>query len=112
MRASYVLIRIRVAEKGGPRKRYRALQRWRNDQNPRCSGPHGKPIRFLLSPSQDHDSTAYESLVEGLTFDFLLGDKAYDANRILADFEARNAEAVIPSCPSFRSIQKWVIPQG
>jgi transposase len=42
----------------------------------------------------------YEPLVEGLNFDFLLGDKAYDADRILKDIEARGAQAVIPSTKS------------
>lgn len=39
----------------------------------------------------------YEGLVEGLEFDSCLADKAYDANRILADLAARGAQAVIPS---------------
>ncbi len=42
----------------------------------------------------------YESLVENLKFDSCLADKAYDANRILADLAARGAQAVIPSTGS------------
>jgi transposase len=60
----------------------------------------GKPVRFLLTPGQVHDSTMYEDLVADLDFDVFIGDKAYDADRILKDLEDRNAQAVIPSTKS------------
>jgi transposase len=35
-------------------------------------------------------------LIEGVAFDALLGDKAFDADRLRAELEARGAAAVIP----------------
>lgn len=54
----------------------------------------------MITPGQVHDSKTYEELVSGLSFDFLLGDKAFDANRIIEDIERRGAVAVIPSTES------------
>jgi len=57
----------------------------------------GLPIRFLLSPGQDHDATAADTLLDDLLPDsFLLGDKAYDADWIRAKIEAQDAVPIIP----------------
>jgi transposase len=57
----------------------------------------GLPIRFLLSPGQDHDATAADALLDDLLPDsFLLADKAYDADWIRAKIEAQDAVPIIP----------------
>lgn len=45
-------------------------------------------------------------LIDGLTFEALLGDKAFDNNRLRENLEGRGAEAVIPS----KADRKVVIP--
>ena len=57
----------------------------------------GNLIRFSLWPGQRHDSVGALPLIEGLEFDALLGDKAFDNNTIRAELAQRAAEVVIPS---------------
>ena len=57
----------------------------------------GNLVRFSLWPGQRHDSVGALDLIDGLTFEALLGDKAFDNNAMRDDLEKRGAEAVIPS---------------
>ena len=56
----------------------------------------GNLIRFQLMPGQRGETTGVAVLLEGLKFDALLGDKAYDADWLRKDLQQRGAEAVIP----------------
>jgi transposase len=53
-------------------------------------------VRFVLLPGQRHDSVAVAPLIEGVSFDAWLGDKAFDADRPPAALDDRGAAAVIP----------------
>ncbi len=53
-------------------------------------------MRFVLLPGQRHDSVGVAPLIGGIEFGALLGDKAFDADWLRADLEARGAAAVIP----------------
>lgn len=66
----------------------------------------GNLVRFSLWPGQRHDSVGAPDLIGGLTFEALLGDKAFDNNSMREDLERRGAEAVIPS----KADRKAVIP--
>jgi hypothetical protein len=66
----------------------------------------GNLVRFSLWPGQRHDSVGAPDLIDGLTFEALLGDKAFDNNGIRENLERRGAEAVIPS----KADRKVVIP--
>ena len=57
----------------------------------------GYLVRFVILPGQAHDLAGVSDLLEGLPFGALVGDKAFDAEWLLGDIEARGAEAVIPS---------------
>jgi transposase len=57
----------------------------------------GNLVRFNLYPGQRHDSVGVEPLITGLQFGALLGDKAFDNNRLREELKRRNAQAVIPS---------------
>ena len=57
----------------------------------------GNLVRFSLWPGQRHDSVGALDLLDGLTFEALLGDKAFDNNGIREDLDRRGAEAVVPS---------------
>ena len=57
----------------------------------------GNLARFILLPGQRHDSIGVEPLIEGISFEALLADKAFDINWIRAELDARGATAVIPS---------------
>lgn len=57
----------------------------------------GLPIRLALSPGQAHDASLIDELLEGLPRGaMLLGDRAYDADKIRADQVARGGWANIP----------------
>src|SRR3712207_3733623 len=56
----------------------------------------GNLVRFVLLPGQRHDTIGVPPLIEGVAFNALLGDKAFDVDWIRADLDARGAAAVIP----------------
>ena len=51
----------------------------------------GNLVRFVLLPGQRHDTIGVAPLIEGLDFNALLGDKAFDVDWIRADLDARGA---------------------
>ena len=56
----------------------------------------GNLVRFLLLPGQSHDMKGVAPLIKGVRFEALLADKAFDADWLLQDIDARGATAVIP----------------
>lgn len=56
----------------------------------------GNLVRFLLLPGQAHDMKGVSPLIRGIRFSALLADKAFDANWLLEELDARGATAVIP----------------
>jgi transposase len=65
----------------------------------------GHLVRFILLPGQRHDSVGVAPLIEGVSFEALLGDKAFDADWLRAELNDRGAAAVIPP----RSNRKMII---
>src|SRR3954467_592324 len=65
----------------------------------------GNLVRFILLPGQRHDSVGVAPLIDGVSFDALLGDKAFDADWLRADLDDRGAAAVLPP----RSNRKVII---
>ena len=53
-------------------------------------------MRFVLLPGQRHDIIGVAPLIAGITFDALLGDKAFDVDWLRAELDDRGAAAVIP----------------
>ena len=53
-------------------------------------------MRSILTPGQRHDSVGVQPLIEGVAFGALLGDKAFDTDRLRAELDERGAAAVIP----------------
>ena len=66
----------------------------------------GNLVRFVLLPGQRHDTVGVASLIEGIVFGALLGDKAFDADWLRTELDARGAAAVIPP----KASRKAVIP--
>ena len=56
----------------------------------------GNLVRFTLLPGQRHDSIGVAPLIEEISFEALLGDKAFDIDWIRAELDRRGAAAVIP----------------
>jgi transposase len=60
----------------------------------------GRPLRFLLTAGQRHDSLTAKALLEGFACEAVLADKAYDNNDLRLAIAEMKAEAVIPSTRS------------
>jgi transposase len=56
-------------------------------------------VRFVLLPGNRYDTIGVAPLIEGLEFDALLGDKAFDANWIVAELNQRGSKVVISQMP-------------
>jgi transposase len=74
----------------------------------------GNLARFVLLPGQRHDSIGAEPLIEGVAFDALIADKAFDNNALRTKLDERGATAVIPSkadrktpIPHDKEMYKW-----
>lgn len=60
----------------------------------------GRPLRFILTGGQAHDSTTAADLLGGRTTTGVIADKAYDNNALRELIGGAGAEAVIPSTRS------------
>ena len=56
----------------------------------------GNLTRFLLLPGHRHDSGGVEPLIDGLSIGVLIGDKAFDSNRLRRQLHERGIGVVIP----------------
>jgi transposase len=52
-------------------------------------------VRFVLLPGQRFDTVGIPPLLDGIEFEALIADTAFDANAIIADLDARGAKVVI-----------------
>jgi transposase len=59
----------------------------------------GNLVRFVLLPGQRFDTVGVAPLIDGIDFDALIADKAFDANAIIADLDERGAKVVISQHP-------------
>ena len=71
-------------------------------------------VRFELLPGNRYDTVGVAPLIEGVEFDALIADKAYDANWIVAEVNERGAQLVISQRPKRlnprpidREVYKW-----
>jgi transposase len=56
----------------------------------------GNPVNLLLSPGQVHDLACAEPLIENVSPDALIGDKAFDADPFIGTLDQREITPVIP----------------
>lgn len=71
-------------------------------------------MRFQLLPGNRHDTIGVEPLIDGIDFEAILADKAFDANWIIDEMNERGAQIVISQMPGRkvplnidREIYKW-----
>ena len=60
----------------------------------------GRPLRFILTAGERHDSLTAKALLDGFDAGAVLADRAYDNNDLRAFIASIGAEAVIPSTRS------------
>ena len=56
----------------------------------------GNPLRFRLTGGQHHDITQAEDLLTGLSSEYVLADRAYDADALIDFIIEQGATPVIP----------------
>jgi transposase len=59
----------------------------------------GALVRFVLLPGHRFDTVGVPPLIEGVSFDGLIADKAFDSNSIIAALNERGAKIVISQHP-------------
>ncbi len=59
----------------------------------------GNLVRFVLLPGNRYDTIGVAPLINGIDFDALLADKAFDANWIVEELNQRGAKVVISQRP-------------
>jgi transposase len=59
----------------------------------------GNLVRFVLLPGQRFDTVGFPPLIEGVEFDALIADKAFDSDSIIAELNARGAKVVVSQHP-------------
>ena len=64
-----------------------------------CDG-QGRPLRFILTAGERHDSLTAKALLDGFQARAVLADRAYDSSDLRAFIADLGAEAVIPSTRS------------
>ena len=63
----------------------------------------GNLVDFVLLPGQRHDLIGVPSLLDGVEFEALIADRAYDSNALRDELKERGATAVIPPTHPERS---------
>ena len=59
----------------------------------------GNLVRFELLPGHRFDTVGVPPLIDGVGFEALIADKAFDSDAIIADLDARGAKIVISQHP-------------
>jgi len=59
----------------------------------------GNLVRFTLLPGHRFDTVGVAPLIEGVEFDALIADKAFDSDAIVSELNARGAKVVISQHP-------------
>ena len=54
-------------------------------------------MKLILTPGQAADVSQAKTLIEGVPFEVVIGDKGYDSQEVVAAVEDQGGEAVIPS---------------
>jgi len=74
----------------------------------------GNLVRFQLLPGNRHDTIGVALLIDGINFEAILADKAFDANWIIEEMNERGAQIVISQMPGRKApfdidkeIYKW-----
>ena len=60
----------------------------------------GNLVRFRLMPGNRYDSIGVPPLIDGVAFDGLIADKAFDNNLLVANLNERGAAIVISQHPA------------
>ncbi|GAB4134255.1 hypothetical protein JCM17478_29550 [Thermopirellula anaerolimosa] len=63
---------------------------------------HGRPVRFAPTGGEHHDVTQAEPWVQGLSPEYVIGDKGYDSDLLRDQIRRQGAKPVIPALKEIR----------
>ena len=97
------IVRAHASAAGGPKKKggqeAQALGRTRGGFTTKLNLSLSDtciPLRFILIPGHRNDITQAPALIEGYSYEYVIGDKAYDSDAFIAEITSQDAIAVIP----------------
>ncbi len=96
------MVRVRSCAAGAPKKRgqeAQALGRTRGGFTSKINlslSDKWIPLRFTLTAGQCNDITQASELIQGCSYQYVIGDKAYDSDAFIAEIVSNDAIAVIP----------------
>jgi len=67
----------------------------------------GNPLKFILSPGQQHDIKAALHLIEGIIEAYVLADKGYDDDNLIKAIAAQRCKAVIPPRKNRKDLREY-----
>ena len=82
---------------GRGQSRHESYKRGLNTKLHLAVDSHVLPVRVVVTEGTTADCTQASLLIEGLTAEYLLADKAYDSNEIIEQALAQGMEPVIPT---------------
>jgi hypothetical protein len=59
----------------------------------------GNLVRFVLMPGHRFDTVGVDPLIDGLAFEGLIAEKAFDSDSIIANLNERGAKIVVSQYP-------------
>ena len=68
-----------------------------NSKIPLAVDAHGMPVRILITAGTTADGSQAATLIDGLEAQYLLADKGYDSDAIVAKAASQRMKVVIPS---------------
>ena len=67
----------------------------------------GNPLRFTLTPGQQHDITQAELLLSGCRSEYVIADQGYDAQQFIGYLTEAGMAAVIPACANRKEPREY-----
>ncbi len=67
----------------------------------------GNPLRICVTGGHVHDITPAYSLITGLSAEYLLADKAYDANGFIKMAQSQGSSVVVPSRKNRKELRDY-----
>lgn len=67
----------------------------------------GRPLRFMLTAGQRHDSLTAKALLDGFRAEAVLADRACDNNALRQTIAGMNAEASLRQAVYAASAERW-----
>ena len=94
------------AKGGNPRQPWAAVGGFSTKVHVSVDGL-GNPLRFTLTPGQQHDITRAEALLSGCRSEYIIADQGYDAQQFIEYLTEGGMVAVVPACANRKETREY-----